>query len=99
MDIRVKNNLSFHPHHPWSVLSVDLDGHLSDGRQVDLSTVDDAAHCVSGELRFLANDAWLHGHVLVIDEAGAPPRVIVPAAPMNAAVVGEALRRWLFTAA
>ncbi len=99
MDIRVKNNLSFHPHHAWSSRSVDLDGHLSDGRQVDLSTLDDVVHCVGGELRCLATDAWLHGNVLVIDESGAPPRVIVPTPQMSAAVVGEALRRWLFTAA
>ncbi len=99
MDIRVKNNLSFHPHHPWSSRSVDLDGHLSDGRHVDLSTVDDPAHCVTGEQRYLATDAWLHGQVLVLDEAGAPPRVIVPIPQMSAAVVGEALRRWLVSAA
>lgn len=98
MDIRVKNGLSFHPHHAWTTGSVELDGHLSDGRPVDLSTVEDTAHGVTGELRSLATDAWLHGTVLVIDDAAAP-RVVVPIPHMSDAVVGEALRRWLVTAA
>lgn len=86
MDIRVTKALSY------------VGGRLSDGRPVDVSSVDDAP-CTASGIRARATDAWLHGTVLVLREADAPPRVVVPVHDVSAAVVGEALRRWLVQAA
>lgn len=85
-DIRVTKALSY------------VGGHLSDGRPVEVSSVDDEP-CHDGETRARATHAWLHGSVLVVREDGAPPRVVVPVHYCSDAVVGEALRRWLTLAA
>ena len=98
MDIRVNKALSYHPRGTWGARTVGIDGELSDGRRVHLSSLDDA-ECVSGEIRSRATHEWLHGHVLVIAGDDATPRVVLPTPTMNDAVVGEALRRWLTTAA
>ncbi|WP_295661160.1 hypothetical protein [uncultured Nocardioides sp.] len=86
MDIRVNKALSY------------VDGQLSDGRPVEVSTVDDAPRHDS-ETRTRATHEWLHGTVLVLIEGDAPPRVVVPVHHISDAVVGEALRRWLVLAA
>jgi hypothetical protein len=85
-DIRVTKALSY------------VGGRLSDGRPVQVSTVDDAP-CHDADTRNRATHAWLHGTVLVVRAAGAPPRVVVPVHHISDAVVGEALRRWLILAA
>lgn len=94
MDVHVTNTVSWLPATDLdaAVRTGHVEGTLSDGRCVGITT---SHHCayLSGAQRVAAAHLWMHSDVLVLDE---PAPVIVVASPfLNAATIGEALRRWM----
>ena len=80
------------PMSEWHPRSTRVAGIAQDGAHGDVATVLDPAH---SHRQRPARDAWLHGRVLVVESAEAPPVLVLPLEELTGPAVGMALRTWL----
>lgn len=76
----------------WDERTTHVDGHLTDGTELDIVTAGD--HDLPRRAEIAARESWLHGKVLTahVGEEGAET-LVVPTSDLAPVVIEEAVRR------
>lgn len=90
--IQVSERIAWAADHGWDTHGTHVDGHLTDGTELDVVSARD--HALPRSAGTAARDSWLHGKVLTahlgVDGAEA---LVVPDLELAPVVVAEAVRR------